>query len=69
MAKHKAGKGGFGATARVTPMTREGVSDPLDLSRDGQEAHFMRRSGPGTRRKNPQRFDDMGRQMKRKGLI
>lgn len=43
--------------AYVTPMTREGVSDPLLLSQAGREAHYLRRSGPGTRSKNPQRYD------------
>ena len=45
------------AGAYVTPITREGVSQPGDLSPDGSEAHFRRRGGPGTRSKNPYRFD------------
>ena len=68
MAKHKAGKGGFAATARVTPMTREGVNDPAKLSLDGQEQHFFRRAGPGTRSKNPARFDAEGKRRKAKGI-
>ena len=42
----------------ATPLTREGVSQPSQLSREGQEAHYRRRGGPGTRRKNPARYDN-----------
>jgi len=68
MAKHKAGKGGFAATARITPMTREGVSDPAMLSREGQEQHYTRRAGPGTRSKAPAKFDAEGKRRKARGL-
>ena len=44
----------------ATPMTREGVSDPSRLSGDGQKAHYARRGGPGTRSKNPERYDRLG---------
>ena len=44
----------------ATPMTREGVSDPSRLSGDGQKAHYARRGGPGTRSKNPERYDRIG---------
>lgn len=43
--------------ARITPMTREGVSDPLDLSPEGQLDHAKRFGGPGTRSKNPTHYD------------
>ena len=54
MSKHTPKKA---AGAYVTPMTREGVSQPSDLSPDGSEAHYRRRGGPGTRSKNPYRYD------------
>ena len=31
----------------ATAMTREGVSDPSQLSGDGSLEHFKRKSGPG----------------------
>lgn len=37
----------------ATPMTREGVNCPSKLSRDGQEAHYKRRGGPGSMRGKP----------------
>lgn len=49
------------SSARATPMTREGVADPSLLSADGQKAHATRFSGPGTRSKNPRRFDNNDR--------
>lgn len=30
----------------MTPMTREGVSDPSKLSSDGRKAHYMNRNRP-----------------------
>lgn len=45
----------------VTPMTLEGVSDPTRLSADGQKLHYRRRSGPGTRSKNPELYDREGK--------
>lgn len=41
----------------ATPMTREGVSSPSELSREGAEAHAKRWSGPGTRSKKPVAYD------------
>ena len=41
----------------VTPMTREGVTDPSLLSPEGQLQHAKRLGGPGTRSKNPARYD------------
>lgn len=46
------------SSARITAMTREGVSDPLDLSPEGQLDHAKRLGGPGTRSKNPKWFDE-----------
>lgn len=41
----------------ATPMTREGVSSPSELSREGAEAHAKRWGGPGTRSKNRDKYD------------
>ena len=45
----------------ATPITREGVSQPYQLSRIGQAAHYTRRGGPGTRSKNPVKYDRDGK--------
>lgn len=45
----------------ATPITKEGVSQPYELSRNGQATHYLRRSGPGTRSKNPAKYDGDGR--------
>ncbi len=56
MSKHQAEKP-VGRSSYITPMTREGVGDPSLLSAEGQLAHSKRHSGPGTRSKNPSRYD------------
>lgn len=45
------------SSARVTAMTREGVSDPSALSSEGAVDHAKRFGGPGTRSKNPHGYD------------
>lgn len=47
----------FHSIARVTPITQEGVGCPSQLSPKGLAAHNMRLGGPGTRRKNPAKYD------------
>jgi hypothetical protein len=55
MAKHQTDKPV--SRSYVTPMTRAGVGDPTLLSGEDSLAHYSRRSGPGTRSKNPKRYD------------
>jgi len=55
MARHEGTKPVSRTT--VTAMTAEGVSDPSLLSSAGQLQHAKRLGGPGTRSKNPSRYD------------
>ena len=55
MARHEGTKPVSRTT--VTAMTEEGVSDPTLLSSAGQLKHAKRLGGPGTRSKNPSRYD------------
>jgi hypothetical protein len=57
MAKHQSDSPA--AKRYTTIMTQEGVSDPTLLSPEGQLIHARRLGGPGTRSKNPKKFDAM----------
>ncbi len=53
-AKHEKPKG---PAAYQTIMTRRGVTDPTELKAEDLVIHNRRLSGPGTRSKNPYKFD------------
>ena len=54
MSKHEAPKA---KTSRQTIMTQRGVTDASQLKADDLLIHNRRLSGPGTRSKNPQKYD------------
>lgn len=46
-----------GPASYQTIMTRRGVTDPTELKAEDLVIHNRRLSGPGTRSKNPYKFD------------